>query len=88
MNLKVNKISQILGISSIVFGLASFVRWFFVYPDKSTGMLYVFASFLVLWIAYVYHWMRMKDEDSKELHEALNRTNNRCFELEQKIGAQ
>lgn len=70
--MKLHKIS-LLGylVSALIIG-ASSIRWLFIWVDVSQAIVGAFVGFLVGILAYIYDWMRKKDEEFVNMKREFN----------------
>ena len=65
-----NKISIVGYIVGIVVSLSSWIRWFFIYPDTSTGLMYVGLGIGLCFVSYAFNWMKNTDHNIENLNKA------------------
>ncbi len=67
-----NKLPKLINAAGITIIACSIIRWFFIYYDPSQMVLGVAIGIIVMGFAYIYDWMKKKDEEFKKLNKRLD----------------
>ena len=67
-----NKISLVGYVAGIVIIILAIQRWWFVYYDPSTMLIYISLGILVLADSYILNWMKCSIDDSNKEKERVN----------------
>ena len=67
-----NNLSKLTAITGTTIIICSIIRWFFFYYDPSQLVLGIGIGIIVLGFAYIYNWMKGKDEEIKEINKRID----------------
>ncbi len=67
--MKLHKISILGSLTGLVIIVCSVIRWFFMWPDYSQMSIGVSIGLIICGFAYIYNWMREKDEVIRKQNE-------------------
>ena len=65
------KLSQLVSTFSFIWIAGFFWRYFIQFPDNSQGLLYISIGFIGLAFAYLYSWMKDKDNEMEGLEKRI-----------------
>ena len=66
------KLPKLINAAGITIIVCSIIRWFFLYYDPSQMIIGTAIGIIVMGFAYIYDWMKKKDEEFEKLNKRLD----------------